>query len=338
MPPLHLPIIPGSVLRRHHVHRPLDHRFRACARLLQSVWRSDQGLRMGSYTAPSGNKYRLGSRLSPREAAAGANFINSDIARLARREAAYREPGAVIDEERLFTNLLSSMPLGFNLFGPLKLNLDFGTRLIRALAPHLGNITLRAILFEHSPLRPQDGFSQDGTAYDAGIVYSRADGKHGLLGIEVKYSEGPHDGAGRPEAPPPQLANSALYKEPPVVARGLEHQLVREHLLAEAALSASHYAEASLVVIAPTLNRPLQRSIAKYERLLGASAPVGFQSWTLEKVIEQIGLCGEPDIARWLHSRYCDWYTVDRALEASFAVAGTVTAAARQGTTSTKAA
>jgi hypothetical protein len=39
-------------------------------------------------------------------------------AHTARREAAYREVGALIDQERLATNLLSSMPLTFNLLAP----------------------------------------------------------------------------------------------------------------------------------------------------------------------------------------------------------------------------
>jgi hypothetical protein len=44
--------------------------------------------------------------------------LTSQIARVARRETAYREIGAMIDAERLATNLLSSMPLTFNLLAP----------------------------------------------------------------------------------------------------------------------------------------------------------------------------------------------------------------------------
>jgi hypothetical protein len=40
----------------------------------------------------------------------GGNFLTPEIAHTARREAAYREVGALIDAERLATNLLSSMP------------------------------------------------------------------------------------------------------------------------------------------------------------------------------------------------------------------------------------
>ena len=43
-------------------------------------------------------------------------------AHLARREIAYQETGALIDQRRLYGNLLSSMPLAFNLFAPLRLN------------------------------------------------------------------------------------------------------------------------------------------------------------------------------------------------------------------------
>ena len=41
--PLHqLLLIPANVLEKHHVHEPLDTRFRCAARLLQALWREDR--------------------------------------------------------------------------------------------------------------------------------------------------------------------------------------------------------------------------------------------------------------------------------------------------------
>ena len=46
--PIHqLPLIPANVLKKHHVHEPLDPRFRSAARLLQSLWREDRDLPIG---------------------------------------------------------------------------------------------------------------------------------------------------------------------------------------------------------------------------------------------------------------------------------------------------
>src|ERR1700730_10394123 len=114
--PIHqLPLIPANVLQKHCVHEPLDPRFRSAARLLQALWREDRGLPIGSYVNEDGKRRKLGSRISEPAGRAGGNFLTPEIAHTARREAAYREIGALIDAERLATNLLSSMPLTFNL-------------------------------------------------------------------------------------------------------------------------------------------------------------------------------------------------------------------------------
>jgi hypothetical protein len=117
--PIHqLPLIPANVLEKHHVHEPLDPRFRSAARLLQAVWREDQDLPIGSYVGEDGKRRKLGSRIAEAAGRRGGNFLTPEIAHTARRAAAYREIGALIDAERLATNLLSSMPLTFNLLAP----------------------------------------------------------------------------------------------------------------------------------------------------------------------------------------------------------------------------
>src|SRR6202040_1323602 len=104
-----LPLIPANVLKKHCVHEPLDTRFRSAARLLQALWREDRGLPIGSYVGEDGKRRKLGSRISEASGKAGGNFLTPEIAHTARRETAYREIGAMIDAERLATNLLSSM-------------------------------------------------------------------------------------------------------------------------------------------------------------------------------------------------------------------------------------
>ena len=327
----HLPIVPTSILRRHLVHRPLDHRFRACARLLQSIWRSGQGLAMGSHTGRSGIKYRLGSRLARSSADAGGNFITPDVARLARREAAYREPGALIDEERLFTNLLSSMPLCFNLFGPLKLDLELATRFISGLCPQLGKVTVGGILFEHAPARGNPALTGDQTAWDAFIVYSRPSGERGFIAVECKYSETAGD-AKRELSPRYQevAEHSKLYTvaAPTIAADYTLQQLYREHVMAQAYLELSQFTEGHFAVIAPALNRPIQRAIDRYRSRLAEGAGLPFLSWTLEEAVGHFRAIGAPDYASLLHERYCDWERLHQEVEACFAVAGRLPRAA----------
>ena len=98
--PIHqLPLIPANVLKKHCVHEPLDPRFRSAARLLQGLWREERGLLIGSHLGEDGKRRKLGSRISQAAGKAGGNFLTPEIAHTARREAAYREIGALIDLE-----------------------------------------------------------------------------------------------------------------------------------------------------------------------------------------------------------------------------------------------
>jgi hypothetical protein len=108
----------GQRSQKNCVHEPLDPRFRSAARLLQALWREERGLPIGGYIGEDGKRHQLGSRISNAAGAVGGNFLTAEIFHIARREVAYREIGALIDVERLATNLLSSMPLTFNLLAP----------------------------------------------------------------------------------------------------------------------------------------------------------------------------------------------------------------------------
>src|ERR1700730_6857813 len=113
-----LPLIPATVLKKHRVQEQPGKRFRSAARLLQALWREDRGLPIGIHVGEDGKRRNLGSRISEAAGRAGGNFLTPEIAHTARREAAYREIGALIDAERPATNLLSAMPLAFNLLAP----------------------------------------------------------------------------------------------------------------------------------------------------------------------------------------------------------------------------
>ena len=59
---------PFTSCRSHHVHEPLDTRFRSAARLLQALWREDRGLPIGSYLNEDGNRRKLGAESRKRRA------------------------------------------------------------------------------------------------------------------------------------------------------------------------------------------------------------------------------------------------------------------------------
>ena len=313
-----LPLIPANILKKHRVHEPLDTRFRSAARLLQALWREDRELPIGSYLREDGKSRKLGSRISGPAGQAGGNFLTAEIARVVRREVAYREIGAMIDEDRLATNLLSSMPLTFNLLAPWAHALERASGYLHELLPAFtGNAV--ELLFEHSPGRGDPCFTADFTAFDALIRYATSDGGNGFVAVEIKYSESMREPA--PEMRPryDELSDgSGLFIDP--AARELRtnplQQLWREHLLAQSMIDLGLYDEGYLVSIGPTLNYHVQEAVEAYETQLREpeDGKVRFINLSLEDVMETIRLNDEAH-AQALHRRYCDFWMVDRELE-----------------------
>jgi hypothetical protein len=315
-----VPLIPAAVLRKHRAFEKFDNRFRACARVLQALWRESQQLPIGTYEAPDGRQRRIGSLIGATAAEAGRNFMSPQIAHLVRREMAYQEPGALIDQRRLYGNLLSSMPLAFNLFGPLRLNRQLAAKVIRSLIPGIDLVRVVHVFFEHSPGRNRADLTGDRTAFDVAIVYERADGEKGLIAIEQKYSEGGSDSAGDLGPRYDDLAvSSELYKAPmsAVLRTGVCQQLFREHLLTFASLFRGDYAEARFVLVAPRHNHLLQQGAQLYASHLFEPGPGGvpFLTIELEQIIEAIGWAGELDYAYALHDRYCNFWKLDAIIE-----------------------
>nr|WP_238296055.1 hypothetical protein [Methylobacterium soli] len=92
--------------------------------------------------------------------ALGANFLHPDIVPVVTRALACREPRAAYDIGRLNTNLLSSRPLAFDLFGPLSRDLTLAARFVTELLP--GTLTeLSNVLVKHSPGRGEARFTGD---------------------------------------------------------------------------------------------------------------------------------------------------------------------------------
>lgn len=157
-----VPLIPEHIVRRHNVHFEIDTRFRRAARLLQYLWLTDHGIPTGIHVQGTGEDavtMDIGSCLSAEAAEACRNFLSPAIHGLVRHELIMREEGAMIDEDRLFRNALSSMPLVFNLFGPMAIDLRLATAVFRSLLPDFVH-TVESIRFEHSPGRHHRSWSK----------------------------------------------------------------------------------------------------------------------------------------------------------------------------------
>lgn len=316
--PALLPLIPDQLLRQAQVHEPHDSRFRAAARLQQALWRARRQLPAGSYTDAAGRRRRLGSRLAPEAARAGANFLTPAIFGQARCDLAYREPGALLDAERMHENLLSSAPLCFNLLAPLKTDPALARRVCASLAPGV----LRAVSclqFEHSPGRGDPAFTADGTAFDA-ILTGRGPGRaKSFLAIEVKFSESMTEPEARLRPRYDTLAQSSgLYADPDDAAlrRNPLQSLWRAHMLAQSMVDADLFDAGVFMLIAPRQNRDVQRAARAYaQRLSHAPGKVAFLNVELEDAIAAFDKAGASEHAAALHERYTDFTPVHRLVQ-----------------------
>lgn len=101
--------------------------------------------------------------------------------------------GRLTDRDRLMKNLLSSQPLAFNLFLPLKWDLRAATRTIRELFPRLQVDRVTDIRLEYVPgdgMGPNERrVKLDNSCFDAYVGYCDKSGTKCGIGIEVKYTE-----------------------------------------------------------------------------------------------------------------------------------------------------
>ena len=316
-----LPLIPQSILRRFRVLEKHDTRFRSCARLMQALWRETQGLPIGVHQGRDGRNRRLGSLISANAADAGRNFLSPAVANLVHREVAYQQRGALIERRRLYGNLLSSQPLAFNLFAPLRFDLQLAANVVRCLIPGIDLAKVLHVLFEHSPGRLDAELTGDRSSFDAAIIYERSDGQRGLIGVEMKYSESGGESAQAELGTRfnELAATSGLYRNPgsAVLRTPSLQQLSREHLLTFAAVRRADYAEGHFLLIAPRHNHLIQQAACLYSAhlLQPESSSVPFINLELERVIEALGWCGEMDYAFALHSRYLDWSKIDDLID-----------------------
>ena len=308
------PLVPESVLKSHGAFCVIDTRFRAAARLLQCLWLRDHDIPTASSGAidtldgPSA----FGNILSPEAAYAGRNFLTPAIHRLALQEWLMCEEDAAIDDERLFGNALSSMPLVFNMFGAL--DRELATAVFRELLPGFVR-SVERIQFEHSPGRREDRFLADRTAFDLAVHIATPGGEPGTIFIEVKFSEGMEGPAARMRDRYNEASKQVrLYDNPDsLILRSTPiEQIWREHMLSQLAVDNGITPRAIFLAIGPKLNRRVQGVFRVYQgELIDADRQdadrVPFIPLTLETVIEAMAAAGATDHAQVLWDRYCDF-------------------------------
>ena len=157
----------ASIARAHDCFVASDNEFQRRARILQSMWREEQGLPKGEHRGKP-----LGSRLAmPAAEQHLQNYLSDTIRQVVKREVlGPKRSGKLYARPRIFNDLLSSQPLCFNLFGELAADLGLATRVFRDLLPdRVQQVT--AVEFEWSPGRGDNRFTGDRSAFDVFVRY-----------------------------------------------------------------------------------------------------------------------------------------------------------------------
>jgi hypothetical protein len=286
--------------------------FKQRARLHQALWREAQGLpegteptrpRAGAPTRPIGSRLEINFAFET-----GANFLSDGARAAAQHRVGNPEPKQALSPDRLYADLLSSMPMCFNLFGPLWADRELAAKAIAGWWPDAPG-RLSAIRFEWSPGRQLRGrYLENRTACDVAFEVATAEGARGVVGVETKYHE--HCKAGA--SPSPErvkrylevVGTCGVFKQGAIDAiLGTRlQQIFLDHLLV---LSFLHdgtrpYQWAKFVLVHPSRNPSFANAARDYAAWLSDSST--FEVRTLESFLEGDAL--PPEAVSAFRTRY----------------------------------
>lgn len=281
--------------------------FQRKARILQSMWRVEQGYDAGFYRGKKRGNYL------PEEWAKETlnNYLSDTIKQVVREEVIEGCSDKLYSKPRIFNNLLSSQPLCFNLFAELKKDLRLATKVFHSLSPErIGEVV--EIDFEHSPGIRNPEYTGDRSAFDVYVLYKTRGGGDGFAGIEVKYHENLNN-------PPAQIRQRYFdiatgmncFKESALNRlqdKPLE-QIWRDHLLVGSVLQADSFEDGFFVFLYPKDNHHCSQAVKDYKSCLTDCNT--FEGWTIEDVVSSIKQHTQEKWIDVLYDRYLDFAKVE---------------------------
>ena len=164
-------------------HFPIENGFKKRMRFHQGWWRAfvlaeEQGQHPGRKDERIGSAIRLGEKSSK-------NFLSENIHKAVVETLQERKEDGrgIIEEGRLFNNLLSSQPLCFNFFGELKNDPDLALQVLNRF--YSGLTRVKQVIFEYAP---EERYTNDNSAFDVAFEVER-ENEFGLIGVECKFTD-----------------------------------------------------------------------------------------------------------------------------------------------------
>lgn len=279
--------------------------WRRTARARQAAWRERHGWPVGLHVGGATPR-PVASRVDDEFATwTACNFLSDDVRAAVAHRVMNPESHQTMDTKRLRGDLLSSMPMCFNLFGALWKDPDLAELAVRRWFPDLavpgGTVSVR---FEWSPGRRDPRWLGDRTAFDAALVIESGSRRH-LVGIETKYHEYPNPDPrvlkDKPTPPIPQRyveVAEGMFNTPgwrAAVWGQRAGQIWRDHLLALACRQ--DFDEVRYVLVAPEENTIWARLAAEYSDLMSDETAPSFTYRSIESLLEAVP--EHPDGARF---------------------------------------
>lgn len=190
----------------------------------------------------------------------GLNFIDPAVLSYANeRVPGVLNSGGTLEVDRLRRNMLSSMPLCFNLFGAIRSSPEAPAFLSEAFATDIARIDVIECEWAPNP----DAHLRDRTAFDAYIAYRDSQDRKAFIGVETKYTE-PFSRV--PYASPvySELTTKSGWFKPGAADRLVHprtNQLWRMLLLAISLTRSSDFPHGRVVVVAPDDDEQGKRAV-----------------------------------------------------------------------------
>jgi hypothetical protein len=296
------------------------------ARLLQGYYRQEK-LHQPMGTGPNNNSTQPYCNMLVDGKNTGANFLKPEIFEYAKFRCADKRIVETIEAFRLFNNMLSSQPMCFNLFVPLRSAVRRGDALVlkafQQVFPQFNIDRLVNIEIEFIPV-PIDEYTNDKSAFDAFVELRTKDGKKGCIAIETKYVDSlgtnnpsnmstkfsvatdigcfTEDGLKRIETECPQIFRNFLLVEKYRLRHGFEY---------------SHS-----IVLALQEDKEADKEIDEFKNLLRPEFQSKITKTSLEEFVDAIHKHCPKNEKQWIErfrDRYLDMKSAERLVEACLA-------------------
>jgi len=237
-----------------------------------------------------------------------ANFLTDAAREAVEHRLANPEPKQTLDVDRLYADALSSMPMCFNLFGPVSQDMKIASDAVSQWWSDAPG-SVQAVRFEWSPGRQIPGrFLENRSAFDVAFELTLADGSSGVIGVETKYHEDckrePRPSDTRMRRYEHVTAQSGIFRNDALDAVVGTHlqQIWLDHLLALSMLQDAEgcWAWAKFVLVHPEKNPSFARAAKEYAEIL--LDPSTFETKTIESILDADAL--PPETVMAFRNRY----------------------------------